>query len=377
MTALVLLASLSFGDCTSSHPEYMRVRGKFIRGDANNDGVVNVSDGQYILNWLFQGGPPPPCNMDAADTNDDGVINGTDANYIFNYLFQGGPPPAAPFPQPGCDCTEDYIAITTSPQPGERDWVDAPEFSGLTWGYSSPMTLSPWDYHFGHPGSYGVGLWSTNFDSSDSPGCAEGNRIWNVELRFNVDDTYGIYAKMSQECKKPVTKVDWRHRFATGYPCKDENGNCKPGTNEMLIKWFGGAVSYLFRYTTPDGSQFEELLPNTGQYCPAPELSRVTYQQTGSSCAFQSTSGEPGPWFRFSQTWNDGLHYGAVPLIGTGFDLHYRILKVYVRIPWIEFQIPQDGEDLSYWEGIDPDLFSELSYSSYWIDVLFYDWKCN
>jgi hypothetical protein len=67
----------------------------FKRGDANNDGVSNISDASFLFNFLFLGGPEPVC-ADAVDSNDDGDANISDASYLLNYLFLGGPPPPAP-----------------------------------------------------------------------------------------------------------------------------------------------------------------------------------------------------------------------------------------------------------------------------------------
>jgi len=64
----------------------------FVRGDANGDGAVNLTDGVFILNYLFTSGPEPAC-QDAADVNDDGQLNITDGTYVLNWLFQNGPAP--------------------------------------------------------------------------------------------------------------------------------------------------------------------------------------------------------------------------------------------------------------------------------------------
>lgn len=58
------------------------------RGDANGDGTVGVSDAIYISNFLFGGGPPPPC-MEAADADANGTVNNTDIVAILNHLFLG------------------------------------------------------------------------------------------------------------------------------------------------------------------------------------------------------------------------------------------------------------------------------------------------
>jgi len=67
----------------------------FYRGDADRSGWVDHTDPIYILNWLYQGGPQPPC-LDAADANDDGFVDGSDAGFLLDYLYQGGPQPPYP-----------------------------------------------------------------------------------------------------------------------------------------------------------------------------------------------------------------------------------------------------------------------------------------
>jgi hypothetical protein len=72
----------------------------FRRGDANDDTSINTTDVIYLSNYLYSGGPAPPC-MAQADVNDDGSINATDPIYLSNYLFNGG---SAPPPQGGDSC---------------------------------------------------------------------------------------------------------------------------------------------------------------------------------------------------------------------------------------------------------------------------------
>lgn len=84
---------------------------RFLRGDANSDGKVDISDAQIILNYLFDQSEHPillPCT-DAADANDDGRIDTSDPTWILNFLFQGGSPPKPPYPNPGIDLTSDSL----------------------------------------------------------------------------------------------------------------------------------------------------------------------------------------------------------------------------------------------------------------------------
>jgi hypothetical protein len=64
----------------------------FFYGDANRDGLVNLGDAIYILNYLFKGGPAP-VPLEAGNANCTGGVDLGDSIYILNYLFKGGDPP--------------------------------------------------------------------------------------------------------------------------------------------------------------------------------------------------------------------------------------------------------------------------------------------
>lgn len=80
----------------------------FVRGDANVDGQVDISDGVKILNVLFLGDAPEGCD-DAMDSNDDGKTDISDGVWILNFLFLGGPKPPQPYPDCGPDPTGDDL----------------------------------------------------------------------------------------------------------------------------------------------------------------------------------------------------------------------------------------------------------------------------
>jgi hypothetical protein len=64
-----------------------------LRGDANRDGVINIADVVYLINFLFIEGPPPN-PFTAGDVNCNDYITASDVIYLINYLFIGGPPPS-------------------------------------------------------------------------------------------------------------------------------------------------------------------------------------------------------------------------------------------------------------------------------------------
>ena len=59
-----------------------------VRGDANSDGVVSMSDATYVMNNIL-GTTDPDFNRDAADANLDGVIGMPDVMFIVNYIKNG------------------------------------------------------------------------------------------------------------------------------------------------------------------------------------------------------------------------------------------------------------------------------------------------
>jgi subtilisin family serine protease len=63
------------------------------RGDANNDKSISVTDVNYLLNFLFHGGPPPVPVLEMGDANCDGDVSISDVVYLISYLFKGGAKP--------------------------------------------------------------------------------------------------------------------------------------------------------------------------------------------------------------------------------------------------------------------------------------------
>ena len=97
-------------DCSEAEPCRAPA---FIRGDPDGNGAVQLTDGIFILNFLFLGGDSPSC-FEAADADDNGSIQMTDGIYILNFLFLGGAAMPAPHPdcgtsggdeEPGCEAS--------------------------------------------------------------------------------------------------------------------------------------------------------------------------------------------------------------------------------------------------------------------------------
>jgi hypothetical protein len=69
-------------------------------GDANNDGVADIGDVVFIINFLFRYGESV-CVVESWDVNGDGGSNCEpdvgDVTYLLMWLYRGGDPPG-----PGC-----------------------------------------------------------------------------------------------------------------------------------------------------------------------------------------------------------------------------------------------------------------------------------
>jgi hypothetical protein len=84
-------------DCSEAADCQEPAGDRFVRGDANSDGSINLTDGVVPLLYLFSGGAAPAC-LDSADANDTGDIEITDAIIVFSWLFTGGVAPQPPSP---------------------------------------------------------------------------------------------------------------------------------------------------------------------------------------------------------------------------------------------------------------------------------------
>lgn len=76
---------------------------RFIRGDCNQDGAVDVADAVQILSALFVPGTDPPSCEGSCDTNTDAMRDVSDAVFILTWLFGSGAAPEPPFPDCGLD----------------------------------------------------------------------------------------------------------------------------------------------------------------------------------------------------------------------------------------------------------------------------------
>jgi len=90
---------------------------RFLRGDCDASGAIDLTDAVFLLLYNFAGGPRPTC-LAACDSDGDGQATGavTDAVYLLMYAFLGGSPPVLPFPAcgPGTGAGDEALGCETS-----------------------------------------------------------------------------------------------------------------------------------------------------------------------------------------------------------------------------------------------------------------------
>jgi hypothetical protein len=64
-----------------------------LRGDTDRDGVIDLDDVVYLINYLYMHGYAPE-PVEAGNTNCDGVVDVGDIIYLINYVLKGGPEPS-------------------------------------------------------------------------------------------------------------------------------------------------------------------------------------------------------------------------------------------------------------------------------------------
>ena len=182
-----------------------------LRGDANGDDEISMSDIMFIVNYLL-GTPDPSFNIKAADSNLDGKISMSDALFIASYILKGQ------FPEESLDVISFDVAskaatrsITDQVEPSCSMFVvegtkgtettDAPssivvfdnylvEYTANTAGTTETNTNN-WEYVGKQAGIEGLMSSKTWTDLHNTTGAA---KLQNIKYWDNTVDQYDFIA---------------------------------------------------------------------------------------------------------------------------------------------------------------------------------------
>ncbi|MCK4858381.1 MAG: dockerin type I repeat-containing protein, partial [candidate division Zixibacteria bacterium] len=87
-------------------------------GDADTNGMVNIADVVYLINYIFGDGPPPQ-PLEFGDADCSGLVNIADVVYLIAHIFGGGSAPGDPdndgIPECVCEKVESCWVIAFGP----------------------------------------------------------------------------------------------------------------------------------------------------------------------------------------------------------------------------------------------------------------------
>ena len=109
---LIMSLTLAYEQVSEDYDSSFRISSSeyflnFLRGDANQDAKIDLSDVVFSLNHLYK--EQKILCMDATDANDDGRVDISDSIFLLNFLFVGKKQPPEPFSKYGKDYTEDEL----------------------------------------------------------------------------------------------------------------------------------------------------------------------------------------------------------------------------------------------------------------------------
>jgi hypothetical protein len=62
-------------------------------GDCNGDGLIDIVDIVYLIDYVLKNGPEPVPVPEVGDVNCDDIVDVVDIVYLINYVLKNGPPP--------------------------------------------------------------------------------------------------------------------------------------------------------------------------------------------------------------------------------------------------------------------------------------------
>ena len=202
----------------------------FIRGNANFDSGLYLSDAIFILNYIFRGTTAPAC-LDAADCNDDGLLNIADPIFLLSFLFSATQPPPEPHPAAGTDPTPDSLGCLGTPEEPETlrhgTLVERVYSVGGRVEHLSDHTIRITNFSYDGGGLPGVFVWLHKSRDQDDERSGHpispdlfGTTFVNETLVYPIPVEIGEadFGYVSIFCEPRSVNYGYAHLFLGGFP---------------------------------------------------------------------------------------------------------------------------------------------------------------
>lgn len=162
---------------------------RFIRGDIDANGGLNIADAVRILSFLFDGGAEVGCR-DSADANGNASVDISDAVFALNFLFSDGLAPPAPFPDCGNPPVESGLGCASfescprvpfpTPTPIEELVFEADSTFSVTW--------TPFEVYRDYWGTYSYDLETGSLEIRVDSGNYVPEDVRCRDCTFSIDE---------------------------------------------------------------------------------------------------------------------------------------------------------------------------------------------
>lgn len=205
-------------------------------GDCNDNGMVELGDVVWLLNYLFKAGPPPN-PLETGDVNLGGIVELGDVIVLLNYLFMGHPLPGAKVsplivaPRSGTVVNgQMYVAVENMRTESAFDtvWLEY-SIDSLTW---FPITEGEEE-----PSRENDPFSASHQTFWDTEGIPSGP-CW-LRAIMNHDYTYGIDTAQTRLTvnRPPIDSVTAVYDSLTHMATIDGSSSTDPDPGDSVVSW--------------------------------------------------------------------------------------------------------------------------------------------
>ena len=163
---------------------------EFVRGDHNNDRIVDASDAVFLLGYVLRGGSGSiPFCLQSSDANDDGLVTIGDALAIMRFIRLG-----LQLPEPSCPFDTESGPCPTGVDP-TPDVVTVPDTRDSRYEFAIGSAI-------GFPGEEGIHILTFTLLGGGEPPCWQGADV-NNDRRIDISGVVHLMSYLFRGSAEP------------------------------------------------------------------------------------------------------------------------------------------------------------------------------